>query len=637
MPVTVGLRAGLRVALLFLLAIVAGSANGATPNAAQVARYGGAPVLRFVDADFARADSRTPPVSGWERAPVGRSHSFESMGRTSSTKTLWVRLTFDRSRLGDGAQALYAENNHERFVAYLNGREIFRTFTEGDTRALGWYRPYLAGLPDDALRAGMNTVLIRIESNYDLVSGNFRIGSAAALQPLYASRTFWRITGVQAANFSMLVAVVAAFVFWLSRRRDIELLVVSFLGVAWFARNYNFTATEAPFAVVPFKLMTYYTVYPAMAASLAFCLVFARVAHWQRHTVILAAMGVLLCLSRLLTVDTRLVADFGSDTIGNVLTMGCAAYTLALLLRHWWHNGSTTALWLTAALLGVIAGTAHDIGRLWDVRWWDGLGFYLQPYIGSIFCLVMLLAFGVRAYRAFAGIESINAVLETRIADARSELERSEAERRGLEVERALVGERERIMREMHDGIGSNLVAAITVAERKDHPPETVRILRRALFDLKLTVDSLEPFRGDIVALLGNFRHRAEPDLVAAGITSRWLVEPCARLDWLDAANALHVLRIFQEALANTLLHANASRITLSCAEGSWEDRAVVITSLTDDGRGFEQEALARHRGGLDNMRQRAAAIEASFACVSAPARGTTIMLALPIVRGVST
>ncbi len=602
-------------------------ANGFTTQVIETS-----PVLRFTDADFVRTDDSRIPDAGWVRRPIGHSYSFESMGRTDTTKTLWVRLTFDRSKLGPGQLALFAENNHERLVIYLNGQEIDRTFTEGDTTALGWYRPFLTRLPMDGLANSNDTIIIRVESNYDLVSGFFRVGQARALQPQYDQSYFWRVTAVQAANITMLVAIFTAFWFWLLRRDQVELLAVAALGVAWFARNYNFTAVEAPFAVVPFKLMTYYTVYPAMSASLAFMLVVVRVRNWQRHALMLGILGIILCLTRLLTVDTQIIAVVGSDTIGNALTLGCCGYTLSLLLLHGGRTKEKAAWLMALALFATIAAVGHDIGRLWDVRAWDGLGFYAQPFIGAIYCLLMLLVFGSRANRAFAGLETLTADLENRVSQARADLEASEAQRRALQVNQAIEQERTRIMREVHDGIGSNLVSALTIAERQNHPATSVRTLRRALSDLKMTVDSLEPMHGDIVSLVGNFRHRIEPDLTDSGIKSLWNASDCQPIDWLDAPNALHILRSLQEAIANVMMHSGATTVEIGCREETSLGRRGALVWIQDNGSGMDP-ALSQSGQGLASIRARMNSIGGGCEIVSTEGEGTGISLFLPYQR----
>ena len=593
----------------------------------------GAVILRFTDADYARTDSSRIPMGGWERGPSRRGFAFEKMGATSTTKTLWLRLRFDRQILPAGPVALYTESNYERIAVLLNGQEIFRNFTEGDDHALGWYRPEIARLPQPRLTDGMNTLLVKVESNYDLVSGDYYLGPAAALDARHERMQFWRITGVQAANLTMIVLAAAALWFWLLRRDEPELLLVAILGLMWFARDYNFTAVRAPFDVIAFKTMTYYTVYPAMSASLAFCLVYVRLPGWRLHSVILLTAGVLLCLIRFVTVEQGWTGPFGTDAIGNILAVVCVAYTAFLLLTHWWRTRSTGAAVMTFCLAVIIAGTVHDIGRQWDSRLWDGLGFFLQPYIGSLFCLALLLSFGRRANLAFGRLEGVNAELETRVDEARAALEAREKDVRDLEVARALATERGRIMREMHDGIGSNLVAALTVAERQKHPAASIATLKRALSDLKLTVDSLEPLAGDVVALLGNFRHRAEPDLVEAGIRLHWKVDRCQKISWLDATNSLHLLRLFQEALANVMMHSRATRIDLACIEETRDGAPGVAVSMADNGSGFDTNRATPGGQGLGGMRSRAEAIGGAFALSSASDEGTTIMVWLPYVR----
>ena len=627
------LSRAIRALLLLLLAWPAQALAEPLFNGFARENDNGAVILRFTDADYVRTDSAQIPTGAWERGPARRGFGFEKMGATSTTKTLWLRLRFDRRLLPAGPVALYTENNYERIAVLLNGQEIFRNFTEGDDRALGWYRPEIIRLPPSLLADGTNNLLVKIESNYDLVSGEYYLGSAAVLDARHEKMHFWRMTGVQAANLTMIVLAAAALWFWLLRRGDTELLLLAILGLMWFARDYNFTAVRAPFDIIAFKTMTYYSVYPAMSASLAFCLVYVRLPRWKLHSAILLTAGALLCLIRFVTVEWGWTGAFGTDSIGNLLAVACVAYTAFLLITHWWRTRSAGAALVTLCLAAIIAGTVHDIGRQWDSRLWDGLGFFLQPYIGSMFCLVLLLSFGRRANLAFGRLEGVNAELETRVDEARLALEAREKEVRELEVARALETERGRIMREMHDGIGSNLVAALTVAERQNHPPASIATLKRALSDLKLTVDSLEPLAGDVVALLGNFRHRAEPDLVEAGIKLHWKVDRCEKVGWLDATNSLHLLRLFREALANVMMHSGATRIDLACVEEIRGGTPGVTVLMADNGSGFDTDRALPGGQGLRGMRSRAEAIGGAFALSSSLGEGTAISVWLPYVR----
>jgi signal transduction histidine kinase len=283
-------------------------------------------------------------------------------------------------------------------------------------------------------------------------------------------------------------------------------------------------------------------------------------------------------------------------------------------------------------LISVLTASGiHDIGRFPRVELWEGLDAYVQPFIGLVFCIAFLFSFGKRALTAFTALEGINQTLERRVAEARSDLADSEAKRREMEVTQAIDSERNRLMREMHDGIGSNLVTALAIAERQQQPPATIKTLKRAISDLKITVDSLEPVEGDLVALLANLRHRMTRDLKEAGLTCKWKAEPCAPLPWLDATNALHVLRIFQEAIGNALAHSGATELEIGCRPAALGDRDGLSAYVSDNGVGFE--AAPENGKGIANMRARAEALHGVFDCQSKPGEGTRVEIWLPYHR----
>jgi signal transduction histidine kinase len=152
------------------------------------------------------------------------------------------------------------------------------------------------------------------------------------------------------------------------------------------------------------------------------------------------------------------------------------------------------------------------------------------------------------------------------------------------------------------------------------------------LSDLKITVDSLEPVEGDVVALIGNLRHRLAGDLSDAGITCKWEVGDCQPIEWLDPTNALHVLRIMQEAIANVLSHSRASEMTIGCKEATYDGVKGVAAYVADNGRGFDP-GLIEHGKGLANMRARASSLHGHLASETQPGEGSLVRLWLPYHR----
>ena len=228
--------------------------------------------------------------------------------------------------------------------------------------------------------------------------------------------------------------------------------------------------------------------------------------------------------------------------------------------------------------------------------------------------------------------QSANAAHEKLLA-TQAALTASDEARRQLEVQQAIEVERERLMGEVHDGIGSSLVTALAVAKREGRSKPTIDLLTRALSELKITVDSLDPMDGDLLALLGNLRHRLEPGLEKAGLSVKWDVKLVPMLPWLDSANALQLLRLVQEAASNALVHSSASQLIFRCMPLSKGDKDGVVIEIEDNGIGFDQRASAGKGKGLETMQARAKALQGSFDLSSSPGKGTKLLIWLPLLR----
>jgi len=262
----------------------------------------------------------------------------------------------------------------------------------------------------------------------------------------------------------------------------------------------------------------------------------------------------------------------------------------------------------------------------------DGSASYIAIFGGLFYTAAFIISFGKRAMDAFVGLEKSNVTLEQRIEEAKADLAASEEKRRELVVGQAIADERGRLMQEMHDGIGSNLITALAVARQQKQPKSTQKTLQRALTDLKITVDSLEPVEGDLVALIGNLRHRMAGDLRDAGINCKWEVEECATLPWLDATNALHVLRIYNEAIGNVLAHSGATEMRIGCQEKAHKGVSGISAYVADNGVGFDTEMETAGKG-LANIRARAKSLHGKLSYKSNPQKGTVVTLWLPYVR----
>jgi len=231
-----------------------------------------------------------------------------------------------------------------------------------------------------------------------------------------------------------------------------------------------------------------------------------------------------------------------------------------------------------------------------------------------------------RFVKALNESEALNTELEARVAQKHAELQENYRRMQQLERQQAIVEERQRIMSDMHDGIGAHLISTLSQVEHGQlSSVEVAAALRECIEDLRLTIDSLEPTDDDLLAVLGNPRYRLEPRLKKCGIELDWQVQDVPKLACLDPKNVLHILRILQEGFTNILKHADADRVSVETGV----ERDKVYVRVKDNGHGFASD----HAGhGLASMKHRAQAIGGQLD-IQPSAAGTTLSLLLPVSK----
>jgi signal transduction histidine kinase len=303
---------------------------------------------------------------------------------------------------------------------------------------------------------------------------------------------------------------------------------------------------------------------------------------------------------------------------------------VALLVTGWltawaWRGGTrefrviTGALWVTD-LMGL-----HDLLMVADVVPPESI--YLLPFASLLMFLAFLFAVQTRYSQAIANVEQVNSGLERKLAEREVEVRASQERIAGIEREQMLLLERQRLMRDMHDGLGSTLMSALVLVEQNRlDSPAVAALLRECVDDLRLVIDSLEPLGNDLVTLLASLRHRLGRRLEAAGLNMHWDVQDLPPLDWMQPPDALQVLRIVQEVLTNVLKHSAASTVRVATRlQGT-----SVMVLVEDDGGGFEPDTVARGRG-LRHLMLRANRLGGRLTLDSALGQGTRVRLDLPL------
>ncbi len=208
----------------------------------------------------------------------------------------------------------------------------------------------------------------------------------------------------------------------------------------------------------------------------------------------------------------------------------------------------------------------------------------------------------------------------------------------------AVLQERERIAREMHDGMAQLLgyINTQTIAVRKFLSDGRVEEAREELTKMEVTArDLYADVREGILGLrLASMRHEGllpalreytERYMEMSGIPVEINVPPGAEKSKLPPSVEIQLMRVVQEALTNVRKHSKATTVRVKFEPNGNNELRVTIA---DDGQGFE---LARPRltgwprFGLQTMRERAEAVGGALKIDTAIGKGTRVEIRVPL------
>ncbi|PXW79396.1 signal transduction histidine kinase [Blastomonas natatoria] len=255
----------------------------------------------------------------------------------------------------------------------------------------------------------------------------------------------------------------------------------------------------------------------------------------------------------------------------------------------------------------------------------DPLALSIAPL--GVLALAILLMLGIvrRARMLSRRLEDANILLDARIAEKQAELEATAELLRQREAEAAVQGERSRIMRDMHDGMGGQLLSVLMLSRDENSPRHMItRTVEQAIDDLRLLIDSLDSVGDTMDIALGQFRERAETKLRAAGMKLVWSNALDGHSIMLAPGAILAVYRIMQEAINNAVRHSGGQVVSLAISR--YGSNGIEI-AIADDGR--PGAGLWKRGRGLSNMEMRAQTIGGSLA-IETGAHGTRVVLRIP-------
>jgi signal transduction histidine kinase len=551
----------------------------------------------------------------WQRLPVPR------RSRGSACRLWRLHVVLEPTSIRDQVLVLNGIGRDAR--VWINGHQL-KDFDAGrhvDHTSI----PQRLALPAAHLQAGDNELLLQIRSgssDYDRsYLGRVLVGPSHVLDPPLRRML---LLGQQAAQLSVVFAIAIALtvlpIAW-SRPNDnshrwFALAVLSSLLYVW---NMGWPIRPLPHLV--WHTVAHGGLAFALWALLRYAITVTGGSKSVRRWVdLLGLIGVAALLLRLL------------DPLGWLLPIVAdTVYRLSLLLQlaflavYWWRcrgPSQPLARWMTAgALLNLLIGAVDSL-RVYGY-YTGGLTPYLQHW-GVMYLLIVLLVGQIKhILAALNTAENSRTHLRQALDQRTDELQQEFGLRQQAEQARTLAEERQRIMRDMHDGVGGQLVALIGQLEAGRSDAASLKPqLRRSLDDLRLMIDSLDDACADLSVALGMLRQRLQPGLRGLPMRVRWNTAHLPNLAPCPPDVVLQVLRIVQEAITNAIKHARCECIDI---EASWSDGQLQV-AIIDDGVGLDPQSPTGR--GIPSMHQRARKIGATLD-IQSKRSGTRVVLSL--------
>ena len=527
------------------------------------------------------------------------------------------------------AWSVYLPRFTNGVVVLVNGVEILDSRRDPSANRSDRATPEIAVIPASLLHDGDNEVTVQLFV-WGPISGFLEkvyAGPDETLRPYYEWRTLLFITlPIMFSAWQGILAVILT-VMWAMRRGEAAYGALAAAMALGAMQAFMPTAIDQP--AFPELSATLLATAPLESACvLAFGILFFT-RKWPR------LLGPLIFLPGVIML---LIGIFGDPYAirQSFLVLGIPALAAHLLIMGiivaWseMRRQDVPSLLLGCAVTIVLTTLTHDMLQVADIIP-DHRIFYTRISYSA-----MLVAIGVgltwRFAQALNRVDGFAAHLATRLREAEEKLKASFAREQERERAAALARERARLMRDLHDGLGGQLVSIVALSERDTAGAGIGEAARAALKDLRLVIDSMDDIGGDLMLALASWRDRAAAQLRPHDIALDWHARPPGLPVYpsLRPWHVIQIIRILDEAVTNAVKHAAARRISVGIETVKAADGERGCITISDDGKGFAFDGAERPSSrGLRNMKSRAARCGAELE-LSSGGSGTTVRLQLP-------
>ncbi|WP_310532719.1 ATP-binding protein [Novosphingobium sp.] len=544
-----------------------------------------------------------------------------------TTASFAARLHFKLDVVPEKGLGVLSTLQVDNYILQANGSTIVAEgrMTPGRQSFHG-QKTFLTRIPAGVLRTGDNELTyITLRDGFPYTDINPPLIAEYDALSAYSAQRLW-IMGTYPLLSGLVLGILGLFGALMVSRSDDKPFAVwlSLLCAAWAGYALYGALLDPPFDGWV-RMMVYFALILFIPVALL-CFVDswtrAPVPYLRRAAV--AAYAAMICAVAWLLFKTPMPGAFDVPVMIWIWAlMGFALLTLARILWHFARIKEDRVIESAIMSVCVVAVLMDGLGQ-WAPEL--GAGELNLMTAAPFLMLAMVAAFLARNFRLFQSQSALNATLQKKVALREAELAESHAREQKFVAEQAHEAERRRIMQDIHDGLGSQLMSMMLSARLGEAEPAKVAEGLQAVIDeMRLMIDSMDSVGESLEAALATFRARVQPRVVEAGFAFDWSQSGPIDLPGYGPRDVLQIFRILQEAVTNALKHSGGTAIRLAVRQ---EAGGAGIIGISDNGRGGAQPGEAGR--GLANMQNRARAVKADYNFESVPGKGTQIILVLP-------
>ena len=551
---------------------------------------------------------------------------YKNHQNNQNNQQIWYRVSVNIDEFKEQVWAIYLPSVTHNAAVYINDIWIGQggKFTEPVSRHHN--KPILFNFSSRLLKQGENIIDIKVKAAFyeQGLMDQFYLAPESQLKDAYAWKTFIRVDLVQWMTIAMYVLSLIVLAFWIARPQDSIYGLFSLELFIWATHNLNLFVSDIPVSVCMWEAMTMSTLGWTVVVMIFFNHRFVGGQNIKVEKIITAFS--------VFGIGIFFLPDIGSIlhigySVWDAFVMIFGVYAIYHLIKIYRYQGNPDVFLMLIVGIPILVFGFHDIlmiNHFIDRR--DGL---TMQY--SVIPSVILFSwFLVRRFvQSINKAENLSETLEQRVNEKQQELQLQYKKLNLLEKEKVLAEERERLMRDMHDGIGGQLLSVVTLLQ--DQSGDVFKSVREkvqlSLIDLRFVIDSLDPLLSDLPTLLGMMRMRLIDQLEAANIELEWAVTELPEIDNMSPRRSLHIMRIVQEAITNSIKHSGSDKMKL--VTGVVEDS--VFIEVIDYGTGFDTSSVSEQQGrGVKNMHYRAQQLDAQLEYRQLT-KGTSVRLLLAL------